>query len=163
VSTYVLFARNWLDLTHVQLLKIRYPSIKRVGAWVTMQGYWRGLAPDSMLAERYAAKEVQAVNYKFQQDTWLLPSSDRFAAFWQDYFETLRGAGINFVKVDNQATMDSLSGPGAEDVKSEVYQRVMDLAAGIFGSQNVVFCMAHSPRIVTSEVGIAGEKQSVWR
>ena len=84
-------------------------GVKRVGVWVTLQGYWDGIDPDSALAQRYDCKP-HAVGERHQprgglrkiqpgsRTAWL-PSTVKAGLFWRDWFAELKEAGVDFVKV----------------------------------------------------------------
>lgn len=70
--------------------------------------------------------------------TWLLPSDPH--AFFTDYFTHLRACGVDFVKVDNQASVLLLDDFG---VASALTEAVHGAASSIFGgAENVMHSMA---------------------
>lgn len=76
-----------------------------VGVWHTFQGYWFGIYPKSELAEKYKDVLFKSFGGILIPD----PRKQRGYRFFDDFHEYLRGEGIDFVKVDNQSTMDTLT------------------------------------------------------
>lgn len=143
-------------------------------------GYWEGIHPDSPLIPKYDCKP-----YTASIDWWdgvanathdvpylpngkaeyYLPSPDKALAFWKDYFLHLADAGVVFVKVDNQATMTSLSGVDGAIEARVIWQGMYDAAEQVFGGK-AIHCMAHGENMWTGVQGLgvasSGER-IVWR
>ena len=79
---------------------LKKTGIKEVGVWLTLQGYWEGIDPDSELVQKYDCKPHNMESPSDDQDNQLwLPRPDRAAAFWRDWFTEMKSWGIGFVKV----------------------------------------------------------------
>lgn len=87
----------------VNILKDEH-DITWVGVWHTFQGYWNGIALDSELGREYHDALLPVSDEAAIPD----PRSDAGERFWQDWYASLEGSGIDFVKVDNQSTLSSL-------------------------------------------------------
>ncbi len=113
-------------------------GVKYVGVWHTFQGYWSGVLNDSELAR----KEKSALFPYSEKGSIPHPLEGKGEKFYRDWYHFLTGAGINFVKVDNQSTMSSL-------VKDKIpisyamagEQRNLQRAAGDYFNYNVINCM----------------------
>lgn len=81
-----------------------------VGVWVTMQGYWLGIHPDSPLKSRYNCQSHPVARWgqprggvnvplkKGDGEQWF-PSPEKAGQFWEDWFSEMKSWGITFVKV----------------------------------------------------------------
>jgi raffinose synthase len=69
-----------------------------VGVWHVFQGYWQGVDPDSAIGRShklFAGKDGQ-----YLPD----PRNRAGESFYADWYSFLKSAGIDFIKVDNQAS-----------------------------------------------------------
>ena len=96
----------------VATLKARFPGVKRVGVWITLQGFWDALAPSPAwnnygplvkLGVRDFPGGSDSPSHPTAEDgdegaSWLLPAIDRIGDFWLDWFSALHAAGVDFVK-----------------------------------------------------------------
>ncbi len=98
-------------------------GIPHVGVWHTFQGYWSGVDPQSRIAQDH--KLLAGANgYAQWPNRKLYLPDPRDAAgesFYADWYKFLKAAGIDFLKVDNQASTTEFT----RDVVS-----VFDAAAG---------------------------------
>lgn len=130
----------------------RFPNIASVGVWMTLQGYWSGLNPDSEHMRKYNPKAVQQAQigeslfYESPTGIIHLPAVDKLELFWRDYFTVLKHAGVAYVKIDNQASVEGYVGEGAAELRTKLGQSARRIAAEFFGSGSLINCMAHSPR-----------------
>ena len=83
-----------------------------IGVWLTLQGYWNSIDPDSPLAKKYDCQPHRAakldgirggviIPLEPQEpivEQWL-PSPEKAGQFWEDWFSELKSWGIGFVKV----------------------------------------------------------------
>ncbi|KAM0792656.1 hypothetical protein ACM66B_002437 [Microbotryomycetes sp. NB124-2] len=145
--------------------KIKAKGVKRVGVWMTLEGYWDGLSPNGPLAQKYdlGLWQVDTVLPKFAEgDThWYFPKLDDVYNYYHDYFTGLRRAGVDFVKVDDQAHQDYLVEPRDADkqtdsglIRQEMLKRMRQASNEVFGTGTTINCMAHSPRIWNGALGI---------
>lgn len=136
----------------VKVIRDRYPNIKSVGVWMTIQGYWRGLDGTSSAFDKYKpqpiALKVNAPDLPADavEQSMFLPALEKVSAFWDDYLSSLREAGISYVKIDNQAGLEYLDGPGSSALRTSISRTARAIAIKHFGSGKLINCMAHSPR-----------------
>lgn len=92
----------------IQRAKDEY-GIKLFGIWHALEGYWYGVDPDSPAMRDYRYFDVTQTAHNRPQDEparRVLIHPDDSARFYHDYYRTLRAAGVDFVKVDNQGSLD---------------------------------------------------------
>ena len=82
------------------LLKKQY-NFRWFGVWHTVNGYWSGIHPDSLLAKKYKCVRVGTRNT-------IDPFAPSGYQFWFDYFEKMRQGGIDLVKIDNTTSVANL-------------------------------------------------------
>ena len=159
----------------VTLIKTELPSVKEVGVWMTLAGYWNSIAPGSPLAEKYGAKRynINRSNIPGQYwpeggfdnqqsgtiadaegQFWVLPPPERLGEFWKDYFGACRAAGVDFVKVDNQAYGGFLEGVGGGQEFVAMWDAMFTAANETFGLNRVIHCMAHYERTFSGDIGL---------
>ncbi len=147
---------------YVRMLKSRFPHVQHVGVWLTLAGYWDGLqpGPETRWEQAYGPLlELRNCSDELHGDartrpSVLVPRPDALQAFWDDCFAHLRGAGISFVKVDNQAEFDFYrfpsSGSGALGSAAQLgrqsWYAMMGAAGRTFehGAEAVLHCMSIS-------------------
>ena len=83
----------------IRRIKKEY-GIECVGVWHTLNGYWRGIDPESEIGVKYADYLMPAIN------GMIIPSvdPDKGFVFWDAFHSYLAECGVDFVKVDNQST-----------------------------------------------------------
>lgn len=138
----------------VRQVKQSFPAIQRIGVWITINGCWNGLDFNSPSMKIYEPSEIRLdCPAPFVTQQWL-PALQHIKAFWNDYATSLREAGIDFVKVDNQAMMDWIT-PNNEvalALKRHIFEAMQRATAKVFGSANVTHCVGsrHSASSSTS-------------
>lgn len=136
----------------MRTLKHRFPEIKTVGVWMTLEGYWNGIHPDSQISRtykltRYGVRDNHSqYPYPPPFEHIYLPAPEDTERYWIDYFTSLKQAGVDFVKIDNQAGLDYLVGEGASTMRYHMSRTARKAARDIFGPGNLINCMAGSPR-----------------
>ncbi|KAH9819590.1 raffinose synthase or seed imbibition protein Sip1-domain-containing protein [Melampsora americana] len=151
---------NDLKMAVNQIRQSGRGNIKYVGVWITLNGYWEGLNPKSDTMKVFELQKWSVQDPKnlsdHQHSTWYLPKISRISDFWNTYFSSLKSAGVDFVKVDNQAGLDYVyrceSEPleSAQSLRSTLWTSMNLSALKIFGVDPIyplVHCMAHSPHI----------------
>jgi len=119
-------------------------NVKYVGVWHTIQGYWGGVSPSSQLASLYKIISLNSV------DKDLVKGSE-IERFYDDYYSYLKSLGVDFVKIDNQASFDKIIYELPADGNNECwksYQKAMWNSATTNFNARTVHSMAHSPRII---------------
>jgi hypothetical protein len=124
--------------------KVKSYGITWVGVWHTINGYWNGIALDSELGR----KEKDALLPVDQAAAFPDFSSDRGQRFYDDYYAFLKGAGVDFVKVDNQCSLakvikgkDNLA-PVADGVAQELQN--YEAAAAKYFNSAAIDCMSQN-------------------
>jgi len=84
----------------IRIIKQDY-GIKWVGVWHTFQGYWNGVALDSELGRKYRDALLPVSDQVGIPD----PRGNAGEKFWDGYYQFLSGAGVDFVKTDNQSEL----------------------------------------------------------
>ncbi len=75
-------------------------DVKWFGVWHTLAGYWDGVTPGSVLAEKQADNLFETVN------GLLLPDpKQKGSNFFVDWYTYLKSQGIDFTKVDGQSNV----------------------------------------------------------
>lgn len=100
---------------------LKAKGIEEVGVWLTLQGYWGSILPDSPLIKKYDCKPYRTarggqprggVEIPLEpgdpEDVQWLPSAQKAADFWEDWFTEISSWGIGFVKVSEQGDETSL-------------------------------------------------------
>lgn len=135
----------------ISLIKQRFPQIQSVGCWLTAQGYWNGLNGAGPIAQKYKLATYhrpKLEGYRWSHDAAdiTLPCTDDAPRFWQDYFQALKSAGVDFVKVDNQADVDAYAGEGAGKMRTTLLPCMRAAARAAFGDGNTINCMPAGAR-----------------
>jgi hypothetical protein len=90
---------------------LKAKGIEEVGVWMTLQGYWNSIDKNSPLVQKYDCRPYKTANRNQvrggandplqtgdRADQWL-PSPEKAAQFWLDWFTEMKSWGIDFVKV----------------------------------------------------------------
>ncbi|KFZ23309.1 hypothetical protein V502_02203 [Pseudogymnoascus sp. VKM F-4520 (FW-2644)] len=164
-------------------IKEKLPTVKDVGVWMSIQGYWNGTVPSSPLVPKYdmspyrisaarvpkiqngssaAVAQIVAQRYSPNRE-WYLPHPSRAFDFWKDYFRTCATAGITFVKVDNQASISLLEGQHGAEAAHAMWNGMFAAANEVFGPEKVIHCMSHSERMFVGDIatGLATQGQRI--
>ncbi|KAJ5459957.1 uncharacterized protein N7458_001509 [Penicillium daleae] len=159
----------------VAMIKTELTSVKEVGVWMTLTGYWNSVAPGSPLETKYGMVRYNIARSNVPGQDWtlpdfdnqqsgtindaegryyLLPPPERAAEFWSDYFGTCAAAGVDFVKVDNQAYGSFLEGVQGGQEFVALWDAMFTAANQTFGHHRVIHCMAHYERIFSGDIGL---------
>jgi hypothetical protein len=171
----------------VALVKKTLPTVKDVGVWMTLAGYWNSIAPNSPLAEKYEMRTFKLnrdnvpgivwpdAGFDGQQSgsinnpedrTYCLPPPHLAYIFWKDYFSSCAEAGITFAKVDNQAYGSYLDGVEGGEQFVAMWNGMTKAANEVFGENKIIHCMAHYERTFSGDIGMGvptGGKRIVIR
>jgi raffinose synthase len=127
-------------------------GIEHFGVWHTLQGYWKGVAPDGPLAERYRIASSP------DNDRSMVHPDD-VARFFQEYHDHLRRAGVDFVKVDNQSSLEQFSeGLFGRGSTMRTYQHALQGSAFTHFKGGLIHCMSN-----TSDVAYNMLASTIWR
>ncbi|KAJ2824543.1 hypothetical protein GGI24_003379, partial [Coemansia furcata] len=127
-------------------------GITRVGVWHALWGYWGGIDPLGLLAQRYKLEKYQrkwCPTVKTESEVWLI-SKTSIAAFYNEFYQWLHSQGVTFVKVDYQAAFETLELDDSDIYSTyNAYYDVMESAAlKYFGPGSVIYCMAQTPHLI---------------
>lgn len=126
-------------------------GVGMVGVWHALVGYWNGVHPQGGLAGRYRLCPSFHGAYNCPGGTDLhrsLVHPDDIARFYHDFHAGLARAGIDMVKVDNQASLDHFSeGILPEQLTTATYQAALQGSAAAHVGNNLLHCMAMSADI----------------
>lgn len=168
----------------VSLIKNTLPTVKDVGVWMTLHGYWNSIAPTSPLAKKYEMQtfklnrdNIRGIDWPItdfdgqqtgsisdpQKRTWCLPPAHLTYVFWKDYFTSCFDAGVSFVKVDDQAYGCLLDGKAGGEEFVALWDGMTKAANEVFGHNRVIHCMAHYERTFNGDIGmgVATEGQKI--
>jgi hypothetical protein len=171
----------------VSLINKALPTVKDIGVWMTLAGYWNSIAPDSPLAKKYEMRQFKLnrnnvpgifwANDGFdgqqsgtitnpEDRTWCLPPPHLAYDFWKDYFSSCAQAGVSFAKVDNQAYGSYLDGVAGGEQFVAMWNGMIRAANDVFGENKIIHCMAHYERTFSGDIGMGiatGGKKVVIR
>ncbi|OZJ02962.1 hypothetical protein BZG36_04518 [Bifiguratus adelaidae] len=127
----------------ISLARKTLPSIQKVGIWHTLWGYWSGTSLDSDMA-KYDPIDIS--------NTGLIPAHG-VEQFYEDFYAFLHDAGVELVKVDNQAALDKIDWGVYEEMQGKptsplwiLYQSALAKATNKHFDNHIVYCMALTPR-----------------
>ncbi|KAN0063010.1 hypothetical protein ACQY0O_004172 [Thecaphora frezii] len=146
---------------YVSYLRQRFPSVRHVGCWMTLAGYWDGVDPHGEAAARLQDGLVEvdvADPFRNARRRWFVPGSEGdLDAFWNDAFTTLGEAGIDFVKVDAQAEWDWIVPPkdGAPVSAAIAFESMHAAALRRLGPGSVLHSMSGSSTTTNSSRTLA--------
>ena len=130
-------------------------GVRMFGIWHTLHGYWQGICPDSRLAKAYPLRCAEAALYPdwkkwAHRKRWSL-EPESFGRFLRDWYEQLTAAGVDFVKVDSQASHSAFVAD-RESLTADIrrhQEELLPVVTSAFGD-NYLACMCHLPEILTS-------------
>lgn len=115
-------------------------GVERVGLWHTINIHWGGFSErvlKSLSAEAYKSRSVE---------TYIPPPSlEKALALYSRFFKWVREQGVDFVKVDNQWSVESLY---MGDIESARASRSVELALQIAAEEkglDILNCMSMTP------------------
>lgn len=118
--------------------RLKGAGVKSFGVWLTLNGYWNGVDPESPLAEAFREELADACGQ-------LAPKPGRAFRFYSEWFKRLRESGVDFVKVDNQYSLSTVySGCYAVEEASSALHADLESAAALHGL-DVLNCMSLNP------------------
>jgi len=124
--------------------KVKSYGITWVGVWHTINGYWNGIALNSELGQ----KEKDALLPVDAAAAFPDFSSDRGGRFYDDYYAFLKGAGVDFVKVDNQCSLTKVikGKDGLAPIADGVAQELQNYQAAVakYFNSAAIDCMSQN-------------------
>ncbi len=122
------------------------------GVWHTLQGYWNGVDPDGPLGQRYRTLPSA-------DGTRTMIHPDDIGRFFMDFHDRLRRSGVDFVKVDNQSSLEKFVPDPARSVQAmRAYQHALQGSALLHFHGGLIHCMCNSSDVAYHMLGT-----SLWR
>ncbi|GAA5942391.1 uncharacterized protein JCM15063_006229 [Sporobolomyces koalae] len=149
------------DELRIAVEHIKQRGIERIGVWITITGYWNCLHPEF---DDSSISTTLATFFSPHHDNFLfkahVPTLGSLRPFFSTYFAKIKQAGVSFIKIDNQALVDSVwhlaDGTVAGVYRAELLRVIQEESARVFeGEENVVHCMAHCTRIWSGPLALA--------
>lgn len=141
------FPRGWAPI----LQRRRPDKIRWMGVWLNFNGYWNGISPQNdlaSLAQDLAPLPNGSLSKNPKKASAALepkPGLEHSFAFYNAMIGSVRDAGFDFVKVDNQAKNLALYRGSAQPVESAIANaKALEFAAA-FHMDGLINCMAHGP------------------
>lgn len=104
---------------YVSHIRQRFPSIKSVGFWMALAGYWDGIHPDGPIAKELSAPlrqvHIKDTHRQASRDWYIQATELDMHLFWDRAFHSLRQSGIDFVKIDAQAEWEWIQEDATSD------------------------------------------------
>ncbi len=157
------------------MVKRELPSVRYVAVWMTMAGYWNSIAPGSPLEKKYGMKRYAINRANVPGQDWpesgfdnqqtgtatavedrfyLLPSPERAAEFWRDYFGACRPRRRLRRRSTTKRTAASSMASTAARSSSPCGKPCLAAANETFGRNRVIHCMAHYERTFSGDIGL---------
>ncbi|KXS15143.1 glycoside hydrolase family 36 protein [Gonapodya prolifera JEL478] len=124
--------------TFVEDVRRRF-GVKHFGVWHALQGYWNGVENDSILGRQYALR-----NIKSRPNVWVVEGSD-VERFYENLYTYLKQQGIDFFKIDNQASFDLYLNEPLYN-KQPLWRLYQDAILRV-AYPSCIWCMGQSPNI----------------
>ena len=133
----------------INKLKKEY-GIKYMGVWHTLNGLWNGIDPSSELGKHFApslfswTQKVTPDKVDAPKRTYyfIKPDSDSLAAFYNNWYHYFKKQGFDFVKVDNQLSVEKMAVNNYPIFTlSDSMHKALYLAAGKYFNGAMINCM----------------------
>lgn len=129
------FPTSWANI----IARKKASSIKWMGLWYALSGYWMGLSESNDFPE-----EVRHNLYKHNNCLLPGPDSERIRSFYRQYVGALKSQGFDFLKVDNQSFTLPLYMGGTGSVRQAAdCNRSLEAETHLQG-MGLMNCMAHN-------------------
>ena len=148
------FPRGFLEMT-ADIKKDT--DIKWFGVWHAFGGYWGGIEPESLLAEKEKENLYDTVNGKLLP----YPEAQRGYGFFRDWYEQLRRDGIDFVKVDGQSAVKNYyENSKPVPLAAEQTHMALEGAAAAYMGGRLINCMGMAMENILGRQGSAISRNS---
>jgi len=138
--------------------------LKYFGVWHAFQGYWQGIEPDSQLGKTYKTKDNKGYTRPWEKkneverDLSMIVPNDIYR-FYHDFHRSLANEGVDFVKVDNQSSLESFSkNTFGRCTSMRNYQEALQASVEFNFKGQSIHCMSNS-----SNVAFNMKTATVWR
>ncbi|KAJ1030300.1 hypothetical protein NDA16_001210 [Ustilago loliicola] len=146
---------------YISHIRQRFPSIKSVGCWMTLAGYWDGIHPDGPIAKGLSAPLCQVhVEDSFRQASrdWYIQATELdMHLFWDRAFHSLRQGGVDFVKIDAQAEWEWIQDIASDRTMTHAsalgkaaFEAMEGAATRYFGAGGVVHSMGFTSALTNT-------------
>ncbi|GAC73605.1 hypothetical protein PANT_9d00179 [Moesziomyces antarcticus T-34] len=154
-------------VSYVGYIRDRFPSIRSIGCWMTLAGYWDGINPEGSIASSLSSPlrsmRIQDAFRHADREWWVPATELDMHLFWDKAFHSLRSSGIDLVKIDAQAEWEWAQGPtgplakgsnammpGGGKLGKAMFEAMEGAAARYFGSGGVIHSMAFTPALTNT-------------
>jgi len=113
-------------------------GLMSVGVWHSFMGYWLGIEPDSEVYNQ------QKDNLRKTHSGLYFPDweSDKSYKFWSKWHSYLKSQGIDFLKIDNQASLGAyLGGNYSKSAATKNYHEALEKSVKENFDSNIINCM----------------------
>lgn len=153
------FERGWMcfeankkgfpnGLRHtISRIREENPSVEHIAVWHALMGYWGGISPVGVLAEKYQTKIVKKVDGVAGGYMTVIDPDD-IQRFYNDFYSFLSNAGIDSVKSDAQFFLDLLENPEDRRRFTTAYQDAWYIAMLKNFQARAISCMSQVPQII---------------
>lgn len=143
----------------VKMMKETY-GVEKIFVWHAIIGYWSGVSCKSEAMKKYLPTERKSVHpegikennlhfWESEQRPYGMIDPDMAEAFYDDYHTYLENEGIDGVKVDSQATSDSISeGLGGRCALVKKLHDALEKSVNKHFNGNLINCMSCSNDII---------------
>lgn len=138
-------------------------GVRLFGVWHALQGWWRGVDPESPLGARFRTivtrdEKPSDTGYSAGPIHSLVHPDDVYR-FFQEWHGHLRQCGVDMVKVDNHSSMDEFGkGTVGSTAAMSAYQRALQASAQMYFLGNLLHCMGNA-----NDVAYAMQSSLGWR
>ena len=130
-------------------------SIRHIAVWHALLGYWGGITPAEQggeIAKEYRTLVVDRDHPKRRNlpvaGPMTVVDEPDVRRFYNDFYDFLRGAGVDAVKTDAQFMMDAWTSAAARRTLTSVYQDAWTIATLRHFGSRAVSCMSQTPDIL---------------
>ena len=116
---------------------LKKEGISKVGVWFPTTGYWSGLTPDEIEAERQKENTVTLANGQII----VAPEEEKAVRYFDDFCGRIRKWGGDFVKIDNQGFHQRYENVAPIGESARAIQKGIDQAADKYFDGALINCM----------------------
>lgn len=125
----------------VKTLKEKF-KVEYVGVWQAIKGYWAGVAWESEAGRSLGRYLTRYPNGEIA----MKPQAEAAFGFWNLWHSHLKGAGIDFVKVDSQSSFSIAARGGSTFGElSKAIHTGLEASADLNFAGNLINCMGMAP------------------
>lgn len=156
------FERGWVDFEASGIgfpdklsgltatIRHNHPTIRHVGVWHGIFGYWGGFSPNGGLAKRYSLRSVKKERDYCDRESFTVVDGEDAARLYDDFYGFLHKSGIDSVKADTRYLLDSLCSSKDRRGMIKRYDNAWLEASARYLSMRVISCMSMIPQLLFS-------------